>query len=169
MAAQAKTTTSTEAISVTADNFNRAETDKYFGDFTKRGALGKFWHFHELPSIEIDSVRPNRDTLYSHAVWDLDAGPVTITLPDAGNRFMSMIVIDEDLYVPNVFYGAGDYTLNKDEVGTRYVLTSDPHARSIRTSGRRETGQCSARCHQGFAAWRPGQVRSAELGHREPR
>jgi hypothetical protein len=27
---------------------------------------------------------------------DLDAGPVTITLPDAGKRFMSMQVINED-------------------------------------------------------------------------
>ena len=45
-------------VTVTADNFNRAETDMYFGDFVKRGALGKFWHFRELPSIELDSVPP---------------------------------------------------------------------------------------------------------------
>jgi hypothetical protein len=69
-------------------------------------------------------VRPNRDTLYSHAVWDLDAGPATITLPEAGKRFMSMIVIDEDHYVPNVFYGAGDCTVTKEQIGTHYVLTS---------------------------------------------
>jgi hypothetical protein len=124
MATKAKSTTRAEAVQVTADNFNLAETDKYFGDFAKRGAFGKFWHFRELPSIELDSVRPNRDTLYSHAVWDLDAGPATITLPDAGKRFMSMIVIDEDHYVPNVFYGAGDYTISKDKIGTRYVFTS---------------------------------------------
>ena len=49
----------------------------------------------------------NRDTLYSSALFDLDAGPVTITLPDAGKRFMSMQVINEDHYVPEVFYGAG--------------------------------------------------------------
>jgi hypothetical protein len=30
----------------------------------------------------------NRDTLYSAAVFDLDAGPVTITLPDAGNPLL---------------------------------------------------------------------------------
>jgi hypothetical protein len=36
----------------------------------------------------------NRDTRYSAAVFDLDAGPVTIALPDAGKRFMSMQVID---------------------------------------------------------------------------
>jgi hypothetical protein len=40
----------------------------------------------------------NRDTLYSLSVFDLDAGPVTVALPDAGQRFMSMQVIDEDHY-----------------------------------------------------------------------
>jgi hypothetical protein len=109
---------------VTADNFTRAETDKYFGNFVKRGALGKFWHFREPPPIDIDSVRLNRDTLYSHAVFDLDAGPATITLPDAGKRFMSMIFIDEDHYVTDVVYGGGGYMFSKEQIGTRYVLTS---------------------------------------------
>jgi hypothetical protein len=39
------------SVLVTADNFNRAETDKYFGDFVKRGALGKFLAF---PGAAID-------------------------------------------------------------------------------------------------------------------
>ena len=51
-------------------------------------------------------VRLNRDTLYSAAVFDLDAGPATITLPDAGKRFMSMQVINEDQYATTT-YGAG--------------------------------------------------------------
>ena len=65
-------------------------------------------------------------------MFDLDAGPVTITLPDAGQRFMSMIVIDEDHYVPTVVYGAGTYTLTKEQIGTRYVLTSVSAHWSIR-------------------------------------
>ena len=64
----------------------------------------------------------NRDTLYSAAVFDLDAGPVTITLPDPGKRFLSMQVIDEDEYTPEVHYGAAVRTLTKDEIGTRYAL-----------------------------------------------
>jgi hypothetical protein len=67
-------------------------------------------------------VRANRDTLYSAGVFDLDAGPVTITMPDAGKRFMSMIVIDEDQYAPLVFYGAGTHTLTKEQIDTRYVM-----------------------------------------------
>jgi hypothetical protein len=38
----------------------------------------------------------NRDTLYSQALFDLDAGPMTITLPDAGKRFISMQIINEE-------------------------------------------------------------------------
>jgi len=68
-------------------------------------------------------IRPNRDTLYSMALFDLDAGPATITLPDGGKRFRSMQVINEDHYVVgNVEYGASSYTYDKDKVGTRYVL-----------------------------------------------
>jgi len=69
-------------------------------------------------------IRLNRDTLYSAAVFDLDAGPVTITLPDAGKRFMSMQVIDEDQYTPEVEYGAGSHTLTREKIGTRYVLVA---------------------------------------------
>jgi hypothetical protein len=32
----------------------------------------------------------NRDTLYSSGVFDLDAAPLTISLPDAEKRVMSM-------------------------------------------------------------------------------
>ena len=76
----ASTQSAGDAVLVTPDNFKRAETDMYFAMFVKRGALGTFIHFRELP-LEGTGVRPNRDTLYSQAVFDLDAGPVTITLP----------------------------------------------------------------------------------------
>jgi hypothetical protein len=113
--------TTPASASVTADNFNRAETDMQFGLSVKRGALGKFVHRRDLP-LENTGVRPNRDTLYSEAVFDLDAGPVRITLPKAGNRFMSMTVINQDHYVYEVDYTAGNYNFTRSEVGTRYVL-----------------------------------------------
>jgi hypothetical protein len=109
------------AIPVTADNFNRAETDMYFALFVKRGALGKFIHLRDLP-LENTGVRPNRDTLYSEAVFDLDAGPVRITLPKAGNRFMSMMVVNQDHYIYEVDYTPGNYNFTRGEVGTRYVF-----------------------------------------------
>lgn len=108
---------------VTADNFTRAETDLYFGRVVKDGAFGKFIHRRGPASLDSQTViRLNRDTLYSSAVFDLDAGPVKITLPNAGKRFMSMQVINEDHYIFEVDYGAGNYNFTKAEVGTRYVL-----------------------------------------------
>jgi Protein of unknown function (DUF1254) len=94
------------AVPVTADNFSRAETDMYFGKRVKKGdRIGNLSHSRELYLTDSPVVRPNRDTLYSGSVFDYDAGPVTITLPDAGNRFMSMQVIDEDQYTHAVYYG----------------------------------------------------------------
>jgi hypothetical protein len=87
--------------------------------------FAKFNHRREPASLDNQTViRLNRDTLYSGAVFDLDAGLVTITMPDAGKRFMSMAVINEDHYVAEVDYGAGTRTLTKDKVGTRYVAVA---------------------------------------------
>lgn len=114
-----------DATPVTVDNFVRAESDLYFGGLIKDGGLGKFDHRREPAAIEKQTViRLNRDTLYSSGVFDLDAGAVTVTLPDAGKRFMSMQVINEDHYVPEVVYGAGAYKLDKEKVGTRYVAVA---------------------------------------------
>ena len=85
-------------------------------------AFGTFLHTREpVPVDNQGTIRPNRDTLYSAAVFDLDASPVTVTLPGAGNRFMSMQVINEDQYTPGVYYRAGSHTLPKEGIGTRYV------------------------------------------------
>src|SRR5690242_7154900 len=72
-----------EIIPVTVDNFVRAETDLYFWKTVKDGTLGDFHHNRDLTPIDKQTViRMNRDTLYSAAVFDLNAGVVTITLPD---------------------------------------------------------------------------------------
>jgi len=111
------------AVPVTPENFIRAESDRYFGKIAKNGSFGKFTHNRELTPIDKQLVvRPNRDTLFSFAVFDLDAGPVTVSLPDAGRHFMSMQVIDEDMYTPQVIYNAGSYTFAREQIGTRYVL-----------------------------------------------
>jgi hypothetical protein len=115
--------TSDSAVGVSPDNFIRAESDLYFGNVVKDGGLGKFAHNRELTPLDKQLVvRSNRDTLYSAAVFDLDAGPITISLPDPGGRFMSMQVITEDQYVPAVFYGRGRHTLTRADIGTRYVM-----------------------------------------------
>jgi hypothetical protein len=117
--------TRSDYVAVNADNFARAESDLSFSNVVRDGGFGKFFHIRNPTPIDHQPViRMNRDTLYSAIVCDLDAGPVTITLPDPGKRFMSMQVIDEDEYTPMVVYGKGDYTLTKEKVGTRYVLAA---------------------------------------------
>jgi hypothetical protein len=113
--------TESTPVPVTPDNFNRAESDLTFRTIVRDGGLGKFVHLREPAPIEFPVVRPNRDTLYSMAVFDLDAGPVTVTLPESGTRFMSLQVIDEDQFTPYVTYDAGPHTFAREKIGTRYI------------------------------------------------
>jgi hypothetical protein len=114
-----------DPILVNSDNFVRAESDLYFSGIAANGGFGKFDHTREMAPLDKQTViRLNRDTLYSSAVFDLDAGPVTITVPDPGSRFVSLLVIDEDHYAHGVFYGAGSYTLKREDIGTRYVVAA---------------------------------------------
>lgn len=109
-------------LRVTVDNFKRAESDLYFARFVKEGGFGKLKHERGLAPIDNQTViRLNRDTLYSFGVFDLDSSSVTITLPDAGKRFMSVQVINQDHYATDVYYAPGAYTITKEKVGTRYV------------------------------------------------
>src|SRR5258708_34225302 len=74
----------TPAVPVTADNYNRAQTDLYFGQTVKAGALGKFRHGRELaPIVSRGIVRPTPDTLYPVAVYHFDPAPGPGSLPDA--------------------------------------------------------------------------------------
>ena len=114
------------SVPVTLDNFALAESDLYFGNALKdAGGIGKF--FHNRTPVELDKqavIRMNRDTLYSGAVFDLDAGPATITLPNTGRRLMSLEVISEDHYAPTVVYAPAKITLRKASVGTRYAMAA---------------------------------------------
>jgi hypothetical protein len=110
-------------IPVTADNFVRAESDRYFGVVEKQGGFGKLNHRRALMPIDKQTVvRTNLDTLYSTALFDLDAGPVTITLPDAGKRYRAMLMVTEDHYMPMILHDAGSYTFERKQFDTRYVL-----------------------------------------------
>jgi hypothetical protein len=65
-------------------------------------------------------IRMNRDTLYSLGVVDLRE-PVTVTLPDAGERYLSLMVVNRDHYVTLVAHGAGEVELRPEDHGTDYV------------------------------------------------
>ncbi len=108
---------------VTWDNWVRAETDKMLKSYVDLGGFGKFYNIRTPTPIDAQKVmRMNRDTLYSFGVFDLTS-PVTITKPDSGNRFQSMMVLNQDEYIPiAVVYQPGEYTLTQQEVGSRYVF-----------------------------------------------
>ncbi len=108
---------------VTEENFVRAESDKYFNTRVASSGIGKLGVLRELMPIDNQSViRSNRDTLYSPGVFDLEAGPVTVTLPDPGKRFMSALVIDQDEYALKTVYAPATFTVSKGDADTRHVL-----------------------------------------------
>jgi hypothetical protein len=123
LAASAASAFAQSAIPVTVDNFIRAESDTYIGSFAKdAGGLGRIAHRREPATIDNQTViRLNRDTLYSFGAFDFDAGPVTVTMPDAGERFMSLMSVSQDHYAATV-YGKGAHTFTREDIGTRYGI-----------------------------------------------
>lgn len=111
------------AEKVNVRNFVRAESDMQMkGYAAKAGGVGTFLHMREPYSVENQTtIRGNRDTLYSMAVFDLNT-PVTIVKPASPDRFQSLLVIDQDHFNPVLKNGAGEVTLSRESVGTRYVL-----------------------------------------------
>lgn len=110
-------------VIVTRDNFARAETDFYFAQTVRSGGLGNLVHSRNMVSVDRQVVvRMNRDTLYSSGIFDLAAGPVTITLPDPDRRYMSLQMISEDEYTPLIAYAPGRYAIDEAQAGTRYAM-----------------------------------------------
>ena len=65
----------------------------------------------------------NRDTLYSSAVVDISKSAV-LTLPYAGSRYMSAVVVNEDHFINNIYHGPGERQLELSENGTPFVLVT---------------------------------------------
>ncbi len=86
------------------------------------GGIGIFRHNSTPARIDEQTViRLNRDTLYSFVIVDL-AEPAVLTLPDAGGRYCSAMVVNEDHFVNKIFHEPGEHRLTRDEYGSRYVL-----------------------------------------------
>lgn len=113
------------ATHVNVRNFARAETDRMLRDIAAfAGGVGVWNHFREPTPLDKQTVvRMNRDTLYSAIVVDL-AGGAELTMPDAGKRYMSAMVINQDHYINRVFHGAGTHPLTSDAFDTRYVVVA---------------------------------------------
>jgi hypothetical protein len=83
------------------------------------------WHHHREPSSVDDQpvIRQNRDTLYSLAIVDIRDG-AGLTLPDAGDRYMSVMIVNEDHYINRVFHSGGFHELTMEEFDTPWVLVA---------------------------------------------
>jgi hypothetical protein len=111
------------SVIVNVDNFVRAETAMQFDRMVKMaGGVNKLGHNRQPTPLDKQSViRMNRDTLYSFAIVDISKG-ATLTLPDSGKRYMSVMVVNEDHYINKVFHGGGTYKLTVQEFDTSYIL-----------------------------------------------
>ncbi len=117
--------TADDAVKVNVDNFVRAETAAQIDRGLKQTqGINKWAHNYEpIPLDGQNVVRMNRDTLYSYAVVDISMG-ATLTLPDSGKRYMSVMVINEDHYMKRVFHKKGTYKLTQEEFDTPYVIVT---------------------------------------------
>ena len=110
---------------VNVDNFARAETDRMFTALQlQAGGVNVLRHHREPASLEEQPViRQNRDTLYSSAIVDISAG-ATLSLPDSGERYLSVMVVNEDHYINRILHEPGAHDLTVDEYDTGYVLVA---------------------------------------------
>jgi hypothetical protein len=107
------------------------------GDGTIGGALNAFRHSRELATDKSRGVTaPNNDTLYSSAWMDLTKGPLTLTIPPTGDRYIS--VAGMSMYTDNDFIlgtrtsggAGGTYTIvgpGQTGSGPNVVRLTTPH------------------------------------------
>jgi hypothetical protein len=110
---------------VNVDNFARAETDRMFADLQRdAGGVNVLAHNRAPASVDHQTViRMNRDTLYSFAVVDITAG-ATVTVPEHGDRYVSVMIVNQDHYVNEIIHEAGDHHLSLDRHETPYVAVA---------------------------------------------
>lgn len=109
-------------IAVNVTNFTRAESDLMFSRLSAGFGLAEWNHTYELKPLDDQPIiRQNRDTLYSSVVVDVREG-VTVTLPDAGDRYISVWVLNQDHYGPVILRDAGDHLLTRELVGSDYAV-----------------------------------------------
>jgi hypothetical protein len=92
------------AIPVTIDNYEFAESNLAFCNITKLVGTNMLFHF-PMDEFDLDNqtvARMNRDTVYSAAVVNASEG-ASIKLPESDGRYMSVMVVQNDHYIDQVF------------------------------------------------------------------
>src|SRR5262249_8442573 len=87
------------ALQVAPDNFAGAASDMQFMPVVKRGGFGRLVHDRDFVTAGRQSAPwADGDVLRSRGVFDLELGPVAVTVPPIGERFVSIEALDEDHY-----------------------------------------------------------------------
>lgn len=109
-------------VLVNVDNFRAAETARMFDQFVALGGgLGNWTHFRAPTPLESQTViRMNRDTLYSLAIVDVRAG-ATLTIPEHDGRYVSVMAVNTEHYINQVFREPGAHELTEADLGTPFV------------------------------------------------
>lgn len=101
-----------QLLQVNNENYPFVETHRQMAITQKNaGGVNKFDHKRAVPSVEKQPViRMNRDTLYSMAIVDTTKGAY-ITLPDTGDRYISLMYLDENHRVYDMVYSPGKHKI----------------------------------------------------------
>jgi hypothetical protein len=110
---------------VNVDNFVRAETERMLSSTqAEAGGVNRLGHNRAPTSVEHQPViRLNRDTLYSFATVDISEG-ATITIPEYGERYVSVMVVNQDHYVNGIFHEPGRHSLTVEQFDTPWVCVA---------------------------------------------
>jgi len=103
------------ATAVDLSNYEVAESDIAFGNITKFVGTNKFFHF-PVGKFDLNNqsvVRMNQDTTYSAAIVNVSEG-ATITLPETNGRYMSVMIVQNDHYIDQVFLTPGKHIIKAD-------------------------------------------------------
>ena len=118
-----------ETTTVTEENYDLAETQGIFESYVKKIAdatgtngVGVFWHVKTGADPKDKTIpRINFDTIYSWSIIDFTED-LTLTMPETNGRYQSAWFIDEEHYNPMALNDAGEYTITKEDIGTRYAM-----------------------------------------------
>ena len=86
-----------------------------FYNVTKLVGMNTFFHF-PTGAFDLDNqtvVRMNRDTYYSAAIIDTTQG-ASITIPETNSRYLSVMVVQNDHYIDEVFLAPGTHEITSE-------------------------------------------------------
>ena len=112
-------------VQVTFENFVRIESARMFTGVAASAGGSNIWNHFNVPTPlnEQTIIRMNRDTLYSAAIIDVSEG-ATVVIPDAGDRYLSVMFVSEGHYINRVLHAGGTYELTAAELGSDFVMAA---------------------------------------------